>query len=526
MKEKIVNIYLLIFVVILAAPLLIDAFNRTGTRHYLAFLFSVIIALSIRIIFNIKPFYFVLFSFPVLLLSINYDVLVLEYKTFINITTWFAIFNTDYNEATDFVANTALSTKLLVVFQILAYLFFLFLTYRRSISESSGKVKKILLVLLLFFSVDFFLKGATRVAFPFRGLEGLYDYVSTKITEAKYLDIKRNAKFDAVRKPEFANDQKETIVIVVGESLRRDHLGYYGYARETTPLIKNEDLIIFSDVVSPANQTINSLKRVFTRAEMLTDNYYWKEPSLIKAFKEVGFTTYWITTQPVYGRHESEASFIGEETDMFIDEHKRKNGYDENLLSSYKKVLHNGVNKKIIFLHIMGNHASYRKRYPPDFSFFDLNDNSDKKQHIIDLYDNAVKYNDYFLHKVLTGLKHIRGEKSFIMFSDHGESLFDTEGFCYHGSANPSKSEYIVPLILWLSGEFKANHPSLVDEISANKDKPVLLSDMFHALPGLYGIEFEKRNKKNDFFSHYYKSKLNRKVLNVDLELLDYNNLP
>jgi glucan phosphoethanolaminetransferase (alkaline phosphatase superfamily) len=525
MKKQIYDSYLLPFIIILALPLLIDALSKNHSRYYLAFAFSIIIALSIRMIFNIKPFVFVLISFPVLFLSINYDVMVLEYKSYINITTWYAVFNTDHSESVDFISSTTNKTKFLVGFQILTYLIYLLCCYNKKIAYTGKRLKKILLILLLFFSIDFVVKGATKIGFPLRGIEGFYQYTSTKITEAKYLNIKRNATLNATRNSAFDKNAKETVVVVVGESLRRDHLEYYGYRRPTTPLMKKEDFIVFSDAISPANQTINSLKRIFTRAEMLNENNYWKEPSLIKAFKETGFATYWITTQPVYGRHESEASFIGEETDEFIDENRKTHGYDEYLLNSYKKVLHDNVRKKIIFLHIMSNHAGYYKRYPKKFNTFAQTNDSDKRMHLMNLYDNAVRYNDYFLHQVLSLLKKVGGEKSLIMFSDHGESLFDTPNLCYHGSANPSKSEYNVPLIVWLSDEFKSKHPLLINELNDNKNKPILLSDMFYALPDLFGIRFEKFNPDNSFFTRTYKSKLHRKVVNVNLELLDYENL-
>jgi len=523
MNKQINQWHLLPFILIISLPLLIDGFGRNGSRYFIAYLFSIIIALSIRSVFNIKPFHFVLLSLPVLFIAINYDVLVIEYKSYINITTWNTLFNTNRDEAVDFVIGANKYTKLLVVIQLLTYLFFIKYTWGKTIKKITKKKRYILLALLLFFSIDFGVKGATRIAFPIRAIEGFYNFVSTKIIETKYLETKRNAKLNATRSASF-NESKETIIIVVGESLRRDHLEYYGYKRNTTPYMNKEDLILFTDVVSPANQTINSLKRIFTPAEMLNENDFWKTPSLIKAFKEVGFTTYWITTQPVYGRHESLVSFIGEEADYFFAEHKKLNGHDTDMLKTVKKVILEAPKKKLIFLHIMGNHAGYYKRYPIEFEHFPRVDDEEKT--LVNLYDNAVLYNDYFLHQVLTNLKNISGEKSFIMFSDHGESLFDTPNYAYHGSAEPSKSEYNIPLALWFSEEFRTQHPNTIQQLISNRNKPILLSDAFHAFPGLFGIHFDKQKNQNNFFSNSYKPKKHRKVVNLNLELLEYEKLP
>ncbi len=524
MNKQINQWHLVPFIIIISLPLLIDAFGQHGSRHFIAYLFSIIIALSIRSLFNIKPFYFILLSLPLLFIAINYDVLAIEYKSYINITTWYTLFNTNENEAFEFIAGTNKYTKLLVSFQILTYLFFLKFTWHKKIKSTSKKNRYLLLILLLFFSIDYSVKGATQIAFPVRAIRGFYNFVSTKIIETKYLKIKRNAKLNASRNNDFDKESKETIIIVVGESLRRDHLGYYGYYRNTTPLLNKENLIVFTDVVSPANQTINSLKRILTPVEMLNENDFFKTPSFIKAFKEVGFTTYWITTQAVYGRHESQVSFIGEEADCFIAEHKKLKGHDEDMLDSVKKVILEKPKKKLIFLHIMGNHAAYYKRYPKKFEYYPRVD--DKRNLLINLYDNAVRYNDYFLNQVLSSLKNVSGEKSFIMFSDHGESLFDTPNYAYHGSAKPSKSEYNIPLVLWFSNEFNTKHSEIINHIISNRNKPIIFSDAFHAFPGLFGIKFDKQIPKNNFFSNTYQPKFQRKVVNLNLELLEYEQLP
>ncbi len=296
--------------------------------------------------------------------------------------------------------------------------------------------------------------------------------------------------------------------------------------------MKNENLIVYKDVVSAANQTINSLKRVFTLAEYLNEEGYWKYPSFIKAFKEVGFKTYWLTNQPVYGKHESEASFIARENDVFISstnleyiDNKNVNKYDKVLLKKYAETLQKKNQKKVIFLHILGVHSAYKNRYPKEFNIFAKEKSKDEKVNLLREYDNAVRYNDSFLYEVLDKLKKQNAETSFIMFSDHGESLYDTPNLYYHGSPNPTKSEVEIPLILWFSEKFKENHKQLVKNVVKNAHQPVLSSDFFHAFPSLFGIRFKKLKLSNNFFGTTYIPKVNRKIVNVNLELKEYDKL-
>jgi len=531
MKKHFNNWLLIPFIFILALPLLLFSIKfENGSKNYFAFLKSILIPIFLKNILRVKPFVFVLLSLPALFFSIIYTVQILEYDTYVNISTWATVFDSHTGEMKEFISGLKTETLALIFIQILTYIAYLFLTYKRHAKPT--KYKYIILAFLVFFIVDYFGNGATAEAFPLKSIQTLGDYLNAKRIENKYLDVKKNATFNAKQIPEFNHNNKETIVIFIGESLRRDRLEYYGYNKPTTPLMNKEDLIIYKDVVSAANQTINSLKRVFTLAEYLDDSKYWIKPSFIKSFTEVGYKTYWLTNQPVYGEHESEASYIARETDVFISSKNTayfKGGknvvYDGVLLDKYKNIVNNDIKKKVIFIHLLGNHYTYKYRYPEKFNFFNKKPSKDDKVNLLREYDNAVRYNDDLLSKALNQLKKIKGEKSFIMFSDHGESLFDNPTTFQHGSSHPSKSEVEIPLILWFSKEFKQNHTEIVGNVRSNVNQPILSSDFFHAIPSLFGIQFDDIKKENNFFSKDYTPKTQRKIINVNHELLGYNSL-
>ncbi len=533
MKKKFNDWYFIPFISVLALPLLIYCMKfETGSKNYFAFLTTLVLAIIIKKLLKLKPFTFVLLSFPAVIFSIIYLVQVLEYDTYVNISTWATLLDTYTGEIKEFISGLKTTTILAIILVLFTYIGYLFMTYNTEFKPLTKKYKYIAILLLLFFIGDYFTNGATAEAFPLKSIQTLYDYLNTKRIEKEYLSIKENTNFNPTRLPEFKDTTQETIIFIIGEALRRDRLEYYGYKRPTTPLMKKEDLIIYTDVVSAANQTINSLKRVFTMAEYLNEEAYWKNPSFIKAFKEAGFKTYWLSNQPVYGRHESQASYIAKETEYFLASNNsnyfvkdKMSKYDGILLKPLKEVLLNKEPKKVIFLHILGNHSTYKLRYPKEFNYFNKAPSEDYRVNLLREYDNAVRYNDYFLYQVLSQLKKQKGEKSFIMFSDHGESLFDKPDQCYHGSAYPSKSEVEIPLILWFSDEFKKHHPNIIKNVIAQREQPVLSSDFFHAFPPLFGIYFKELNPKNNFFALDYVPKKHRKIVNVNLELKDYDKL-
>ena len=514
----------LFFVIIVNIPFILDVIKHNSSRYYIALFISLATPFVSILAFRLKPVKFAAISFIVLIIAIIYDVQFLEYRNYVNISTWSTILDSYIDEAQEFAKGMRPKTFLLIIFQFLAYIIFFIRSLRAEIPAFSRRTRRIAIILLLLLVIDFIFKGASRKSFPFRGLYGLGNYIVTKYQEKKILEAKKTYNYQTSRLPEFDKNQKETIIIVIGESLRRDHLEYYGYPLPTTPLLKNENIIVYTDVVSVANQTINALKRVFTPVEHLDEKAYWNKPSFITLFKDVGFKTFWITNQYVYGRHESQASFIARETDKFIS--NRPGNFDEVLIPELKKVLQDTAQKKLIFLHLMGNHARYSHRHPESFNYFHPEKVAGKKEKMIRSYDNAVRYNDYFLHKVLQLLKQQKGERAFIMFSDHAESLYDAyPDYAYHGTEKPSKTEVEIPLIVWFSDEFKKHHPGIVKQVIKNKDLPVISYDFFHAFPGLFGIRFADYKPENNFFGPSYIPKNQRKIINVNLELLDYNNL-
>lgn len=73
------------------------------------------------------------------------------------------------------------------------------------------------------------------------------------------------------------------IIVVIGESFNRHHSSLYGYELETNPrLSKLENLVVFSDVITPVNLTSEAFKN-FLSVSSLRENVEWFEAPLFPA---------------------------------------------------------------------------------------------------------------------------------------------------------------------------------------------------------------------------------------------------
>lgn len=92
--------------------------------------------------------------------------------------------------------------------------------------------------------------------------------------------------------------ESEVYVLVIGESSRRDHWSLYGYPRPTTPRIdRTPNIIPFKDIVTQEALTQVSVPLMITRRSIDRPHAHLNERSIVSAFRETGFRTFWLSTQ-------------------------------------------------------------------------------------------------------------------------------------------------------------------------------------------------------------------------------------
>lgn len=323
---------------------------------------------------------------------------------------------------------------------------------------------------------------------------------------AHYEERVRDFRFDA--RPTHAKDSAEVYVLVVGETARSANFQLYGYRRATNPeLSATDSLLVFHGVRSQSNTTHKSVPMLLSAANAADHGRLYRERGIIAAFREAGFHTMFVSNQL---RNHSYIDYLGQEADecLFIRDNKADNTdsnadaaaltSDDHLLPYIAKALDAGHKKLFIVMHTYGSHFNYRDRYPQSRAHFMPDTPTDAKienrPQLVNAYDNTILQTDHILASVIRMLK-AKGVAAAMMYtSDHGENIFDDSRRLFlHASPRPSQYDTDVPLIVWASPQYAAQHPSVVDAMRANRTKGVQSNaSVFPTMLSMAGITTPK----------------------------------
>jgi lipid A ethanolaminephosphotransferase len=327
---------------------------------------------------------------------------------------------------------------------------------------------------------------------------------SVKFASLPHLVVGAHAKI-----PEW-DTHRELVVMVVGETVRADHFSLNGYARETNPRLRSERVINFPDFWSCGTSTARSLPCMFShysRAEFDPEKAKAADNAL-DVLKRAGVSILWrdnnSNSKHVAGRVEYQV-YLTNKTNPVCDVECR----DEGMLSGLQDYIdRHPVGDILIVLHQMGNHGpAYYRRYPPAFEKFtpacktnDLGGCS--REQIVNAYDNAILYTDFFLSKVIELLKQNDDgfETAMLYVSDHGESLGEN-GLYLHGLPYflaPDAQKH-VPCVMWFGRNFD---PQSLSSIQSKRMEPLSHDNIFSTLLGLFELQTTAYNPKMDILDH------------------------
>ena len=312
------------------------------------------------------------------------------------------------------------------------------------------------------------------------------------------------------------DDQPNTLVLVVGESLNRDDMGIYGYSRETTPNLRvlhdRGELYRHQNSYSTAASTVRSLRHALTLSKYGDDDWY-KTPTLLQVVKEAGYKIYWLSNQQTYGNHDSPMTWIAAAADVKRFVNARGYfvpSYDEILLPHLNEALADPARKKLIVLHTLGSHFKYKNRYDERFKIYDeISDSVTAEMHklqrsedVIKLrseYDNSVVYTDYFLSQVIGSLKKQSNNTQLLFFSDHGEDV--GHDLNRHGHSESTLSGFKIPLLIWMDENYRQHNWA---SLQANMNKPFTLDMLPYTVFDLLHIQVANGKEKRSLFSESY----------------------
>lgn len=255
------------------------------------------------------------------------------------------------------------------------------------------------------------------------------------------------------------------VILISLDTLRADHLGAYGYSRNTSPYMDQlaEDSVLFENVYAHSPWTLPSHMSMLFSLNTASHQVYFNDqridsslPSMASYLRRQGYLTQAITgggyvssifgfakgfdwyEEPVGGQRaalrDDEAAYLSDKTSRWLQAHKDK--------------------KFFLFLHTFQTHGPYRCPSPWNEAFLapdaewdelalrnfldgkgdDYAFTEKQKQNIIDLYDGEIKYTDEVLIKPLVEqLKQlgIYDNTLLIITSDHGEEFYDHGGWLH-----------------------------------------------------------------------------------------------
>jgi len=260
------------------------------------------------------------------------------------------------------------------------------------------------------------------------------------------------------------------IVLIFCDALRPDHLGYYGYSRDTS---RNIDLLakrsfVFKNAYSQAPSTVPSMWNMMTSKYLSTVPTQYRSVTISEYLKSKNYKTAAFISQhflkgmsanlyqgfDIYDsrcdedKHRLTTRTAGSVTSAAIKWIRQNQKqplfiwlvyFDPHNPYFAPEGFRDYYNEKEEFsIDVMAEHAQYNN-LPP----------GERKRFLINAYDEEVRYFDHEVGKIFAYLKHLGqyDNSIIILTADHGEELGDNEDVWGHGNAL-SQANMKIPLLI------------------------------------------------------------------------------
>jgi glucan phosphoethanolaminetransferase (alkaline phosphatase superfamily) len=302
--------------------------------------------------------------------------------------------------------------------------------------------------------------------------------------------------------------RKEIHILVIGESARRDSWSVYGYSRQTTPnldALKNE-IIFLQNAVADANFTCFAVPMMLTGMTPENFNPGAVRGNIFDLAREAGYRTVFLENQDL-----SAAQAAGVDPDLIetpLDLLDRQEPRDGDLLPAFRRFLAHQDGGSLIGIHMLGTHWRYTNRYPADFQHFGSGQKtsalSSSPAGLVDSYDNAVLYTDWFLRQIIERARELTVPVTVTYFADHGEDLQLLDVHVGHGHPLYTQHAFEIPAFLWANTAYRNTHPEIIAALEKNAAKEIRSHNVFYTVADLMGIEWPGAMGERSFASDKY----------------------
>lgn len=308
-----------------------------------------------------------------------------------------------------------------------------------------------------------------------------------------------------------SRERRKLVVMVVGETLRSDHLNINGYERQTTPRLSGTDAISLRNAWSCGTSTAVSVPCMFSFLEH--DNYSQADAlrtdNVLDVIQRVGVKVTWLennSDSKGVSLRVTTLDLKNSETNSVCDIECR----DVGMISALTPIIETTPDGDLLFiLHQMGNHGpAYYKRYPQEFERFTPTCQTNQlenctKEEIVNAYDNAALYTDHFLGETIEWLDKLdrQFDTAMLYVGDHGESLGEKNlflhGLPYRLAPDVQKR---IPVIAWFGENWPEGEIKNLIELE-KKNSALSHDNVSHTLLGLFDIDTNLYESEKDLLA-------------------------
>ena len=334
--------------------------------------------------------------------------------------------------------------------------------------------------------------GPRKMIFNHRGV-GIGNGMRMKTIIGKYLIfiLMAGVVFACGEPPAKRGEARINVLLISIDSLRPDHLGCYGYERDTSPVMDSlaRDGVLFNNTISTTSWTLPSHISLFTSMDIMVHGVEGDGLSLHKdigtlaqVLKEDGYRTVAFCSSPYMNPafgfdrgfdlyHNIDLDNPEFENTVLPPEEQRDAVHADITSPRITELASEWLEKNekdtfFLFLHMWDVHYDYippdpyDRKFDPDYTgdidgrdFINnpaINPEMDKRdlEHIIALYDGEIAWVDHHLGLIVAKLKELGVfERTLIVITaDHGDEFFEHGG---KGHRNTLYDEVVkIPLIV------------------------------------------------------------------------------
>lgn len=319
---------------------------------------------------------------------------------------------------------------------------------------------------------------------------------------------------DAQQRAQMQNGPRKNLtILIVGETSRAANFSLGGYAHDTNPRLKQDNVVYFPNTTSCGTATAISVPCMFSN--MPRQNYNEElahhQEGLLDIIQRAGIQVLWnendggckgacdrVPHQDVTALNLPGLCIDGE-------------CQDEALFHQLEDYINNLQHDGVIVLHTIGSHGpTYYNRYPAAFRKFTPTCDTSQiqtctQEQLVNTYDNTILYIDYIVDKAIKLLqsKQDKFTTSLVYLSDHGESLGE-DGVYLHGlpySIAPETQKHI-PMLIWLSEDYQKRYG--VDNQCLQKEaqqKNFSQDNLFSTMLGMTGVSTKEYRAQDDILT-------------------------